>query len=220
MIYLNRKGGSMNLRLLSLCLLLSLFQASCQNDSYVSAVTGVSPPLTLEYEIVNMVTLNIGDGVQIRATIERLKEPANISPRRKPVSKLVLRNLSTDRVTYEEEAGDSSLYDPNVWVDRGPALILTSKGELANSIRVFEVTQSTARVVLSDSYRAAFIVMPNDKLGGDTGFLLIDSESGADPLQIRRYQHNDIKQEYTLTGTTDFAKFIDSVKTQFSKVTK
>lgn len=106
---------------------------------------------------------------------------------------------------------------PGFDVGHGAGLVVTTKGGSGDGIRVYEVTQSDVRIVLAEGYRAAAITMPNDELGGDGGFLIVDSESGTSPLVVRRYQYDDSSQKYVLTGKTSFAEFIRSVKNQFGR---
>jgi hypothetical protein len=100
-------------------------------------------------------------------------------------------------------------------VGRGATLVVTTKGGSGDGIRVYEVTASDARIVLAEGFRAAAIPMPNDELGGDWGFLIVDSGSSTSPLVARRYEYDDKNEKYMLTGTTAFADLIRSVKDQF-----
>src|SRR5712664_2551233 len=162
--------------------------ARCKTDSPAAAS---NIPSQAEYEVVGMLTLNVGNGVKSQATVENLKDSISAIPGQKPRSKLVIRNLSTGKIIYQEECGDSTLSYPGVDVGRGAGLVVTTKGGSGDGIRVYEVTQSDARIVLAEGYRAAAITMPNDELGGDLGFLIVDSESGTSPLVVRRYQYDD-----------------------------
>jgi hypothetical protein len=187
----------------------------CQTPS--SAVAGNSNSSTPEYETVNMVTLSIGRDAKLLASIEQLNDSIRAIPSEKPRAKLVITNLSTGKVIHEEECGDSTLSYPRFDIGSGVALVMITKGGSGDGIRVYEVGQSEARVVLDESYRANAIMMPNDELGGDTGFLIVDSESGTSPLIVRRYQYDDRSKKYVVTGEASFSEFIRSVKAQFGK---
>jgi hypothetical protein len=187
---------------------------ACKTDSSAAVSTSTQVP---EYEVVSMVTLNVGNGLRTQATIENLRDSISAIPVQRPRSKLVIRDLSTGKITYQEECGDSTLSYPGFDVGLGTGLVMTTKGGSGDGIRVFEVTQTSARLVLAEGYRAAAITMPNDDLGGDMGFLIIDSESGTSPLVARRYQYDEGSKKYALTGTAPFSQFIHSVKAQFVK---
>ncbi len=191
--------------------------AGCKTDSPAAAS---NIPSQAEYEVVGMLTLNVGNGVKSQATVENLKDSISAIRGQKPRSKLVIRNLSTGTIIYQEECGDSTLSYPGFDVGRGAGLVVTTKGGSGDGIRVYEVTQSDARIVLAEGYRAAVITMPNDELGGDVGFLIVDSESGTNPLVVRRYQYDDGSKKYVLTGKTSFAEFVHSVKNQFGRPAK
>jgi hypothetical protein len=175
---------------------------------------------TSEYETVNMVTLSLGKDIKVLATIENLKESIPASSGQKPRAKLVIKNLSTHRVIHEEECGDSTLSYPGFDIGRGAGLVMTTRGGSGDGVSVYEVTESDARIVLAEGYRALAMAMPNDDLGGDMGFLIVDSESGTSPLVVRRYQYDDRSKKYVLTGKTPFSEFIRSVKAQFGGATK
>jgi hypothetical protein len=96
-------------------------------------------------------------------------------------------------------------------------LVVTTKGGSGDGISVYEVTDSGAQIVLDVGYRAAAITMPNDELGGDIGFLIVDSESTGKPLQATRYQYRDEKRQFVPTGKVNFSQFIESVKAQFKR---
>src|SRR5258707_9881158 len=188
--------------------------AGCKTDS--SAASSNSPSQA-DYEVVGMLTLNVGNGIKAQATVENLKDSISAIPGQKPRSRLVIRNLSTGKTIYQEECGDSTLSYPGFDIGRGAGLVVTTKGGSGDGIRVYEVTQSDVRIVLAEGYRAAAITMPNDELGGDGGFLVVDSDSGTSPLVVRRYQYDDGSKKYVLTGRKSFADFIRSVKNQFGK---
>jgi hypothetical protein len=194
----------------------SLFASlvGCKSDS--SAASNNSPSQA-DYEVVGMLTLNVGYGVKVQATVENLKDSMSAIPGQKPRSRLVIRNLSTGKTIYQEECGDSALSYPGFDIGRGTGLVVTTKGGSGDGIRVYEVTQSDVRIVLAEGYRAAAITMPSDELGGDGGFLIVDSDSGTSPLIVRRYQYDDSGKKYVLTGKTSFADFIRSVKNQFAR---
>ena len=205
-----------DMKRISLILVIFAFfsiHAGCKNGS--SVVAGNHLFDSTEYEVVGMLTLNVGDGVKSQATVETLKDSITAIPGQKPRSRLVIRNLSTGKIIHQEECGDSSLSYPGFDVGRGASLVVVTKGGSGDGIRVYEVTASGARIVLAEGFRAAAIPFPNDELGGDWGFLIIDSDSGTSPLVARRYQYDDRNEKYVLTGTTAFADLIRSVKGQF-----
>jgi hypothetical protein len=173
-----------------------------------------------EYQSTSMVTLAFAKDVKVVATIETLKDSIQAVAGKKPRAKLLITNLSTNRVLREQECGDSTLSNPGFWIEKGAALVMTTKGGSGDGIAVYEVTESDARIVLAESYRAAAITMPNDDLGGDMGFLIIDSESGTSPLIVRRYQYDDRNKKYVLTGQAPFAELNHSVKAQFERAAK
>ncbi|MGH9871718.1 MAG: hypothetical protein ACRD9S_04535 [Pyrinomonadaceae bacterium] len=190
----------------------------CRTQSI--AVAGNGKASSSEYETVNLLTLSVGKDGKVLATIENLNNSIRAIPGQKPRAKLVIKNLSTDKIIHEEECGDSTLSYPGFGIGSGSGLVMTTKGGSGDGIRVYEVGQSDARVVLDEAYRANAIMMPNDELGGDMGFLIVDSESGTSPLVVRRYQYDDRSKKYVLTGKTSFSEFIRSVKTQFGKPAK
>ena len=212
------KEISLNSWVLIICLLCFANLLGCQPQSLASKDKSPVPSQASKYETISMATLHVGNGVNVQAVIEKLKEPERASSSQGPYAKLILRNLSTGKTIYEEENGDSSLYDPGFWIDHGAALIITSTGGSGNSIRVLEVTESEARVVLDEIFRTAATILPNDERGYDLGFFIVDAESGNAPLQVKRYQYNKEKKRYVLTGLTDFSKFIRSVQIQFKKI--
>jgi len=193
-------------------ILCSPFLSGCKTDLSAVASNSSEAP---DYEVMNMLTLNVGNGIKTQATIENLKASINAIPVQRPRSKLVIKNLATGRIICQEEVGDSNLSYPGFDLGRGAGLVVTTKGGSGDGIRVYEVTQTDARIVLAEGYRAAAITMPNDELGGDMGFLIVDSESGTSPLIVRRYQYDDQSKKYVLTGKASFSEFIRSVKSQF-----
>jgi hypothetical protein len=197
-----------------LILACSLFLLGCQARPPVALATDATSAKGPEYDAVSMATLGVGNDVKVRATLEELKQPVEGLPH----TRLVMKNLSTGKILYEAESGNCSLSNPNFWVERGTALVETCWGGSGGSLRVYEVSDSEVRVALEDAFREGAIMMPNDELGGDMGFLILDNESGADPLQARRYQYNREKKQYVLTGTTDFAGLTKSIKAQFNKL--
>jgi hypothetical protein len=66
-----------------------------------------------------------------------------------------------------------------------------------------------------DRSYAAAILVPNDELGGDMGFLIVDAEHATDPLKVQRYQNSIEKKQFVLTGQASFSQFMRSVKGQF-----
>lgn len=194
--------------------LFSTSLSGCKTNPSVAAGNSRSQA---EYEVVGMLTLNVGNGVKSQATIENLRDSISAVPGQKPRSKLVIRNLSTGKTIYQEECGDSTLSYPGFDIGRGAGLVVTTKGGSGDGIRVYEVTQADVKIVLAEGYRAAAITMPNDELGGDGGFLVVDSDSGTSPLVVRRYQYDDGSKKYVLTGKTSFADFIRSVNNQFGR---
>jgi hypothetical protein len=202
----------MNFRVL-LILACSLFMLSCQSRSPAAVAADAVSAKSPEYDTVSMATLNVGNGVKVRATLEELKEPAKDLLH----TKLVLKNLATGKILFETESGSCSLSNPNFWIERGTALVKTCWGGSGGSIIVYEVSDSEVRVVLEDLFRAGAIMMPNDELGGDMSFVVLDNESGSQPLEARRHQYNREKKQYVLTGTTDFAGLVKSIKSQFDK---
>ncbi len=202
----------MNLRVL-LILACSLFMLGCQSRSPAAMATGATSKKSPEYVTVSLATLNVGDGVKVRATLEELKEPSEGLLH----TKLVMENLVTGKILYEAESGNCTLSNPNFWVERGTALVKTCWGGSGGSLIVYEVSDSEVHVVLEDLFREGAIMMPNDELGGHMGFIVLDNESGSEPLQARRYEYNDEKKQYVLTGATDFARLVRSVKSQFGR---
>jgi hypothetical protein len=206
----------------ALILIVSLLGCSvltgCQTQSV--AVAGNSKTSPSEYETVNMVTLSVGKEVRVLAAIENLNNSIRAIPGQKPRAKLVIKNLSTGSVIHEEECGDSTLSYPGFDIGGGAGVVMITKGGSGDGIRVFEVDQSGARVVLDEAFRANAITIPNDELGGDMGFLIVDSESGTSPLVVKRYQYDDRSKKYVLTGKAPFSEFIRSVKAQFGKPAK
>lgn len=194
--------------------------AGCRTQSVAVAGNGTSPTPTPEYETLSMVTLSLGKETRMVATIENLKDSIRAISSQKPRAKLVIKNLSTGTVIHEEECGDSTLSYPGFDIGSGAGLVMTTKGGSGDGIRVYEVGQSKARVVLDEAYRANAIMMPNDELGGDVGFLIVDAEHATDPLEVRRYQYSDEKKKYVLTGRTSFSEFTRSIQTQFKKAAK
>lgn len=192
--------------------------AGCRTQSVAVAGNGTSP--ISEYETVSMVTLSLGKETRMVATIENLKDSIRAISNQKPRAKLVIKNLSTGTVIHEEECGNSTLSYPGFDIGSGAGLVMTTKGGSGDGIRVYEVGQSTARVVLDEAYRANAIMMPNDELGGDVGFLIVDAEHATDPLKVRRYQYSDEKKKYVLTGKTGFSEFMRSIEMQFKKAGK
>jgi hypothetical protein len=189
--------------------------SGCQTRSI--AVAGNSNPQTSEYETVNMVTLSLGKDEKLIATVENLDSSIPAIPNQKPRAKLRIRNLLTGKVIHEEECGDSTLSDPGFAIGSSVALVMTTKGGSGDGVRVYEVGPSEARLVLNEAYRANAIMMPNNELGGDMGFLIVDSESGSSPLVVRRYQYDEHSKKYVLAGEASFSEFIRSVKAQFGK---
>jgi len=183
------------------------------------AVAGNGTPSTptAEYETVSIASFSLGRDIKVQATIESLKESIPAISGQKPRAKLVIKNLSSGRVIHEEECGDSTVSDPGFWIDRGTALVMTTKGGSGDGIRVYEVTQSDARIVLTQSYRAAVIMMPNDELGDDVGFLIVDAEHATDPLEVRRYQYSREKKQFVVTGKASFSQLMGAFKAQFKK---
>jgi len=194
--------------------------AGCRTQSVAVAGDSPTPTPTSEYETVGMVTLSLGRDTRVVATIENLKDSIRAISGQKPRARLVIKNLSTGRVIHEEECGASSLSYPGFDIGRGAGLVMTTKGGSGDGISIYEVTDSDARIVLAEGYRAAAIMMPNDELGGDMGFLIVDSESGTSPLVVRRYQYDDRSKKYVLTGKAPFSEFIRSVKAPFGTGTK
>ena len=193
------------------------FLSGCKTDLSAVASNSSEAP---EYEVVSMVTLNVGNGVRAQATVENLKDSISAIPGQKPRSKLVIRNLSTGKIIYQEECGDTTLSYPGFDIGHGTGLVATTKGGSGDGIGVYEVTPTNARIVLAEGYRAAAITMPNDELGGDMGFLIVDSESGTSPLVVKRYQYDDHNKKYMLTGTAQFSELIRSIKAQFRRAAK
>ncbi len=208
----------MRIYVLTFYFLCCLFLSGCHIQPLAVASNSTPSSQMPEYETVSMVTLRLGNEVRVKATIENLKESISAVPGQKPRSKLVIRNLSTGKVIYEEECGDSSLSNPDFWIERGAALIMTTKGGSGDGFGVYEVTESDARIVLAEGYRAAAIMMPNDELGGHIGFLIVDAESGTAPLKVRRYEYSEEKKVFVLTGKTIFSQFLRSVQAPFNKV--
>lgn len=189
------------------------FLSSCTN--YRSAVASSRETQASDYEVVSMVTLNVGNGTQSQATIENLKDSIKAVAGEKPRSKLVIRNLSNGRVIYEEECGDSSVSYPGFDIGHGAGLVMMTRGGSGDGISVYEVTDSNARPVLAEAYRAGTIMVPNDELGGDVGFLIVDAEHATDPLTVRRYQYSLEKKQFVLTGRANFAQLLRITKAQF-----
>lgn len=204
----------MRVQILILCLVCGLPVFGCRPSSLAIADSKTHSSQASDYETVNLVTLWLGKDVRVQATIENLREPLSASSQ-KPASKLVIKNLSSGKIIYEEECGDSSLSTPGFWIDRGAALVMTSRGGSGNGIQVFDVGESEVQVVLDEVYRAAAIMIPNDDLGGDMGFLIVDSEHATDPLQVKRYQYSTREKQFVITGKANFAKILGSIKTQF-----
>ena len=196
-----------------LILACSFLMPSCQSRSPTALATDDPPAKSPEYDTVSMATLEVGNSVKVKAMLEELKQPVEGLPH----TKLVMKNLSTGQILYEGESGNCSLSNPNFWLERGTALVETCWGGSGGSLIVYEVSDSGVRVVLEDLFRAGAIMMPADERGGDMGFIVLDNESGADPLKARRYQYSGEKKEYVHTGTTDFAELAKSVKSQFDK---
>jgi hypothetical protein len=196
-----------------LILVCPLLMLSCQSRPPAALVADATSAKSPEYEIVSMATLNVGNGVKVRATLEEIQEPAKDLPH----TKLVMKNLATGKILFETESGSCSLSNPNFWIERGTALVKTCWGASGGSFIVYEVSESEVRLVLEDLFRAGAIMMPNDELGGDMGFIVLDNESGGGPLQARRYRYNREKKQYALTGTMDLAGLVKSIKSQFDK---
>ncbi len=205
----------MKVQILILCFLCCPSLLGCRTNSLAVANGNASSSQTSEYETVSLVTLALGKDIRLQATIETLKESKSAIANQETRSKLVIKNLSSGRLIYQEECGDSSLSNPGFWIDRGAALVMRSRGGSGDGIRVYEVGESEARLVLDEAYRAAAIVVPNDELGGDMGFLIVDAEHATDPLKVRRYQYSLEKKQFVLTGTANFSQFMRSVKAQF-----
>src|SRR5262249_21757679 len=153
-----------------------------------------------DYETTSLVTLSLGNIAKVSASIQTLRDSVAVIPGHKPRAKLVIRNLTTGTVIHEEECGDSTLSNPWFFVDEGAALIMMTGGGSADGIKVFVVTPSTTRTVLDESYRAAAVMMPNDDLGGDTGFLIVTAEHGSDPLDVKRFQYERGEGRFVATG--------------------
>ena len=169
-----------------------------------------------DYVIVSMTTMAFGKDVRVRAVIEELKNSIDAIAGQRPRSRLVITNLSTGKTLHTEECGDSVLSTPGFTIERGPALVMTTKGGSGDGVSVYEVTESEARLVLEEAYRGAVITMPNNELAGDMGFLIVDGENGSSPLAVRRFQYSKEERRFVLAGTASFAQFLKTVNAQFS----
>jgi hypothetical protein len=201
---------------LLLILTCSVLIAGCRSQPPAALASDAVPAPTPEYVTLEMTTLNVGSGAKVRATVEELREPV----KGLPYTKLVMKNLSTGKIIYEDETGTCSLHNPDTWINRGTALVETCGGGSGGSVIVYEVSDTDARVALDDAYRAGAIVVPATVEGGDMSLLVLDSESGAGRLQAKRYQYDDGKKEYVLTGTTHVAQLMKSIESAFKKSQK
>jgi len=206
----------MKTQILVISLLCSSVLVGCRVQSAAVTKDDVTTE-GIEYQPTSMVTFSFGKDAKVVATIETLKESVQAIPGKKTRAKLITNNLSTGKVIYEEESGESTLSNPGFWIEKGTALVMTTKGGSGDGITVYEVSESSARIVLSKSYRAVAIAMPNDELGGEVGFLIVDAEHATDALEIARYEYSMEKKEFVMTGKTNFAQFMKSVRGQFQK---
>src|SRR5437870_1522754 len=105
--------------------------AGCKTGSSSAAITDSSQ---LEYEVVGMLTLDVGNGVKSQATIEHLKDSISAIPVQKPRSRLIIKNLSTGKIIYQEECGDSTLSYPGFDIGGGAGLVMITKGGSGDGI--------------------------------------------------------------------------------------
>jgi hypothetical protein len=211
------KATKLKAQILVISLLCSSVIVGCRMQPAAGGEDGTAATQSSEDQTTGMVTLAFGKEGNVAATIETLKDSVQAIPGSKPRAKLLIKNLSTGKMIYEEECGDSNLSNPGFWIEKGAALLMTTKGGSGDGISVYEVSESGARIVLAKSYRAVTVAMPNDELGGNAGFLIVDAEHATDPLEITRYEYSSEKREFVATGKANFAQFMKSVSGQFRK---
>lgn len=165
------------------------------------------------YRNVSTATWEVGRGVQIEASLERLNRPLVDAPADLPAARLTIKNLAIGSVIHQQDSDDSpvSMYARDLG-GVGRVIVLTWAGGSAERLEIIAVDAARARIILSESYRvsASFIDLEDDT----TDVLITTGESGAGPFHTTRYVLRDGR--YQPDGVSPHKSFVDAVKQQFA----
>lgn len=185
-------------------------------EAPASSVAQVTGSLNHErYYIANSVSWIIGDNVFLTATIETRKLPTETA---RPVSKIMVKNLSSNTILYQQEVEGTplSMYTRNVTPDPNPELIVDwDIAAASNQFQMFSVSSSLVTMLLDENYRldTTFIDLGNDGIG----LLITTGEGGAGPFETTLYTFQNNRCEIAGKGShqsliSDIRKLLISAK--------
>lgn len=165
------------------------------------------------YRNVSTATWEVGRGVQIEASLERLNRPLVDAPADLPAAHLTIKNLATGSVIHQQDSDDS----PVSMCARdlggvGRVIVLTWAGGSAERLEIIAVEAERARVIFSESYRVSASLIDLEE--NTTDVLITTGDSGAGPFYTTRYVLRDGR--YQPAGVSPHESFVNAVKRQFA----
>lgn len=153
-------------------------------------------------------------GTKIEAKVETLSVMLKDAPIGTPLSKLVIRNLKSQKVIFEQSVDDRPIYmiTRDLNGDGDMELIVSwTSGAVAERIEIFTIGENEARRVLDEAYRVDATLA--DLSDETVDVLITTAESGASPAYTTRYVWQG--GQYKPVGRVRYEHFIKQVKGLF-----
>ncbi|MFL6276473.1 MAG: hypothetical protein ACJ74G_14880 [Blastocatellia bacterium] len=168
-----------------------------------------------DYKLANAVVWEVDEkGTRAEAKIEVLSSPPKDHPTDKPLSRLTIRNVSTQAILFSQESDDSpvSMYIRPLNEEVGEGLVVVWSGGSADRIEILKVDAEQSSVILKESYRidAAFVDLSG---AGQVDVFITTGEGGNGPFYTTRYVWK--KEHYEPVGKIEYKKFINTINSQF-----
>ncbi len=135
------------------------------------------------YRTVSMVSWDVKKNVRVEARLEVLNQDCQSKPCQVPYSRLIVKNLATNRIIYQRDDSDEPVC---LYLRGSDGLIINWRGGSADRIEILLVAENEAHRVLYESYRldAALITFTKDE---EISVLITTAEGGGMPLYTTRY---------------------------------
>jgi hypothetical protein len=206
---------------LLLALAIGLFQeklghmARFNTRSYTSMANIESK--SASYETVIFYTWEFGDdNTKIEAKVETLVGKLIDAPRGMPLSKLVIRNLKSQKEIFEEDLDDDLpgyVIIRDLDGDDKMELIATwNSGATSERIEILKIDEDRARRILDESYRVDASLI--DLSGKATTVLITNTKMGAIPDYTVRYTWQG--EQYKPAGKVKYEHFVKQVESLFN----
>lgn len=151
--------GSRALILSILCAVLTGCQSARETKPDLTATATKQDP----YREVNLITWDDYKAhVRYQASILTLSSPLAEAPTDTAISRLVVRNLTSGKTIFRKDIDYRPLAAYPKVLDNGQALISEWEGGSAESVMIFSITPSDAKVILDESYRVDVSFIPVD----------------------------------------------------------